>query len=399
MDVDLMVRVLARRAALAHHDRWSPVQLASHQAARLADLRDHAYARSPFYARHHAGLQDAPLAALPAVTKTQLMADFDRFVTDRHLTLEQIEAHLAQLTDLDGDPGVPFRGRWWTAATAGTTGRRGVFVWDRHEWATVLASYSRATMWAGVRARLGHPMPIAVVSSLVPTHQSAVVGASLRSRTVPTLRLDARAPLAPTVEALNAFAPRVLVGYPSALRPLADEQLAGRLRIAPQAVMSASEVLTDRAARDMARAWGSAPFDVYAATETAGISSPCHLGTRHIYEDLVLVEPVDATGEAVPVGTAGARLLVTVLFSRTMPLIRYELSDRVTLGATSCACGSPFRVLERVEGREQDTITVTTARGPVTLHPNVFHAALDDLDVAGWQVVQEAHDRDRKSVV
>ncbi|WP_231494926.1 phenylacetate--CoA ligase family protein [Cellulomonas sp. KRMCY2] len=339
------------------------------------------------------------MAALPAVTKAQMMVDFDLLVTDRHLNLEQIEAHLAQLTDLGGDPGVPFRGRWWTAATAGTTGRRGVFVWDRHEWATVLASYSRATMWAGVRVGLGHPVPMAVVSSRVPTHQSAVVGASLRSRTVPTLRLDARAPLAQTVEALNTFAPQVLVGYPSALRPLADEQLAGRLRIAPQAVMSASEVLTDHAARDMARAWGSSPFDVYAATETAGISSPCHLGTRHIYEDLVLVEPVDATGAAVPVGTAGARLLVTVLFSRTMPLIRYELSDRVTLSAHSCACGSPFRVLERVEGREQEVPTVTTARGAVSLHPNVFHAVLDDLNVAGWQVVQETHDRLRLLLV
>ena len=53
----------------------------------------------------------------------------------------------------------------------------------------------------------------------------------------------------------------------------------------------------------------------------------------------------------------------------------------------------------RVEGREQDTVTVTTARGPVNLHPNVFHTALDDLNVAGWQVVQETHDSLRLLVV
>ena len=64
--------------------------------------------------------------------------------------------------------------------------------------------------------------------------------------------------------------------------------------------------------------------------------------------------------------------------------------DRATLSPHTCACGSPFRVLDRVEGREQDTLTVATARGPVSLHPNVFHAALDDLNVAGWQVVQES---------
>ena len=41
----------------------------------------------------------------------------------------------------------------------------------------------------------------------------------------------------------------------------------------------------------------------------------------------------------VPMGTTGARLWVTVLFCRTMPLIRYELSDLVALDGPGCACG------------------------------------------------------------
>ena len=86
--------------------------------------------------------------------------------------------------------------------------------------------------------------------------------------------------------------------------------------------MSAFEVLSAPAALDMERAWGSRPFDVYAATETAGISSPCLLGSRHLYEDLVIAEPITADGSPAAPGTAGARLLVTVLLSRTLPLIR-----------------------------------------------------------------------------
>lgn len=156
------------------------------------------------------------------------------------------------------------------------------------------------------------------------------------SRLVPTLRADAAAPITDTVTALNAFAPRLLVGYASALRELAAEQAAGRLRIHPQAVMSASEVLTATTAWDLTAAWGHEPFDVYAATETAGIASPCQFHGRHLYEDLVICEVVDDTGAPVPEGTTGSRLLVTVLFSRTLPLIRYELSDRVALDTISC---------------------------------------------------------------
>jgi phenylacetate-coenzyme A ligase PaaK-like adenylate-forming protein len=40
----------------------------------------------------------------------------------------------------------------YVCATAGTTGRRGAFVWDFSEWVTVVSSYNRAFDWAGSTA-------------------------------------------------------------------------------------------------------------------------------------------------------------------------------------------------------------------------------------------------------
>ncbi|WP_454300515.1 hypothetical protein [Salana multivorans] len=77
------------------------------------------------------------------------MEAFDDAVTVPGLRIADVEGHLRDLTEHGGDPGKPWRGRWWAAATAGTTGRRGVFVWDRAEWSAVLASYARANDWAG----------------------------------------------------------------------------------------------------------------------------------------------------------------------------------------------------------------------------------------------------------
>lgn len=337
------------------------------------------------------GLVAAPLSELPPVTKAELMERFDEVVTVDGLRLEDVEAHLRELTDQRADPGRAWRHRWWAAATAGTTGRRGVFVWGREEWAAVLASYARANDWAGVHLGLRAPLRMAVVSSLNPTHQSAVVGAAVRSHLVPTLRADAAAPLQETVRALNDFAPRLLVGYASVLGELAAEQRAGRLHIRPEAVMSASEVLSPTLAAEMTTAWGSQPFDVYAATETAGIASSCERRRRHMYEDLVVCEVVDDAYSPVPAGTPGSRLLVTVLFSRTVPLIRYELTDRVVLDPDPCACGRPFRVLGGVEGRTEEVLTLPARGGgrAVRVHPNVFHGVLDSPEVTGWQVSQE----------
>jgi len=91
----------------------------------------------------------------------------------------------------------------------------------------------------------------------------------------------------------------------------------------------------------------------------------------------------------VPAGTPGARLWVTVLFSRTLPLIRYELSDQVALGGRGCACGRPFGLLAGVEGRTEDVLVLPAPNGEVHVHPNVFHAVLDELGAAQWQVVHE----------
>ncbi|OAE01997.1 phenylacetate--CoA ligase family protein [Arthrobacter sp. OY3WO11] len=389
MDLRIVSRVLFLRAAWRRRDHWDATKIAAHQDHALKELRRAAYAGSAFYRRHHAGLQEAPFDQLPPVTKADLMSHFDEAVTTPDLKLAEVEQHLRSLAAEDGDPGVPWRGRWWAAATAGSAGPRGTFVWNRSEWATVLASYARANDWAGIQAGLGRPLKVALVSSRVPTHQSAVVAASLRSGLVPTLRLDAAAPIGVTVDALNRFQPRALVGYASALGPLAVEQLAGRLKISPQAVMSASEVLTPLAAQELANAWGSAPVDVYAATETAGIASPCGYRNRHLYEDLLIVEPVDQGGNPVPRGTTGAKVLVTVLFSRTLPLIRYEMSDTVRLGGRGCPCGRSFTLLEDIEGRIEDVLDLPGTAGPVRIHPIVFHHVLDQAAAGGWQVVQE----------
>ncbi|WP_400160388.1 phenylacetate--CoA ligase family protein [Arthrobacter sp. BPSS-3] len=391
MDLRLITRVLFLRAAWRRRDHWDAAQITAHQDHALRELRRATYAGSEFYRRHHAGLHDAPLGQLPSVTKADLMAHFDEAVTTPDLRLADLENHLRSLAQGGGDPGVPWKGRWWAAATAGTTGRRGTFVWNRSEWGTILASYARANDWAGISAGPTRPVKMALVSSRVPTHQSAVVGASLRSGLVPTLRLDVTAPMDETVAALNRFQPRILVGYASALKPLAGEQAAGRLRISPEGVMSASEVLSPHTASELEEAWGSAPFDVYAATETAGIASPCTYRNRHVYEDLLIIEPVDQAGNPVPPGTTAAKFLVTVLFSRTLPLIRYEMSDTVRLGGRGCPCGRSFTVLEDIEGRIEDVLQLPGKAGTVNVHPIVFHHVLDQAAYAGWQVIQETY--------
>jgi phenylacetate-CoA ligase len=262
------------------------------------------------------------------LTKQTLMDSFDSVVTRPGLRLADVEEYLATLRDNE-----LFQGKYFVSATAGSTGRRGVFLWTFREWVQLVASYNRAFDWAGSTAGLTHQVKTAVVSSTNPSHQSARVGASIHSRWVPTLRIDSSDDLDSIITRLNNWQPEMLIAYASMVRLLAEAQLTGRLMIMPRLVFSTSEVLTDSTRKLATKAWGRSPYNVYAATETSSIAAECgeHTG-MHLFEDLVITEVVDADNQPVPPGEYGAKVLVTVLFSRTVPLIRYEMSDSLQLG-------------------------------------------------------------------
>src|SRR5688572_16599028 len=98
MNLRTLARLLRRREELHRRDRWTRRELEVHQAAALRDLRDFAYARSPFYRAFHEGLESRPLHELPILTKAELMARFNEIVTDPAIRLSDVEAHIAKLT-------------------------------------------------------------------------------------------------------------------------------------------------------------------------------------------------------------------------------------------------------------------------------------------------------------
>ncbi|MEK7786982.1 MAG: phenylacetate--CoA ligase family protein, partial [Chloroflexota bacterium] len=259
------------------------------------------------------------------LTKAMMMDHFDELVTDRAVRLAAVRAHAAN--DREGQR---FLDRYWVNATSGSSGHPGFFLFDLEEWTTVLASFARSHEWAGIRVNLTHRMKMASVASISPWHMSAQVGATLKSWWMPALRLAASEPLETIVQRLNDWQPEMLVSYASMARILAEEQIAGRLRIQPHVVYTSSEVLTEATRQRIESAWGQPPFNQFASTETAGIAAERQDCRRlHLYEDLVIVEVVDEHYRAVPPREYGAKLLITTLFSRTQPLIRYELNDSV----------------------------------------------------------------------
>ncbi len=379
-------RVLWKRSALERR-RWTRAELELHQTARVSELRRFALEQSPFYRRFHRGLETRALSELPILTKATMMENFDDLVTDRSLRLSDAEAFLAQNQGAD-----LFRNRYIVLSTSGSTGRRGVFLFSTSEWITALAGITRPMSWAGLSGGLQKPPRSAMIASTTPWHYSARVTMSLASRLLPALRLDAADPLETMVQRLNEWQPVVLAGYPSVLRQLAEEQIAGRLRITLRSIATSAEVLTDETRRRVHQAWGLRMYDTYGATEYAPIAAECAYGRKHLFEDGAVIEVVDEQGRAVPPGVSGDRILLSIFDRWTQPLIRYEISDMVRPLEGDCECGRKFRLIESIEGRLEDVLYFPRRDGrgaPLSAHPNLFHQVLETVPAAGWQVVQD----------
>ena len=395
MDMQLMLKLMNTLRVLRQHEHWTRSQLETFQAKSLLRLREFAYARSPFYQRFHKGLFDRPLHELPILTKSVVMENFDELVTDRTVHLEELRVHMAN--DREGKK---FHNRYWVTATSGSTGRPGVFLFNRDEWAAFLASFGRTREWAGIPMMPTHRVKMASVAALTsrsPWHGSAQMAASAQSwwmkAWMPTLSFDAAQPLRDMVQQLNNWQPHVLTGYTPMIRLLADEQMAGRLSIQPHMILLGSDVLSIETRRRIAAAWGYTPFDSYVATEAGGwiaAERSDHNGL-YLYEDNLIVEVVDGQYRPVPPGIDGEKLLITVLTSRTQPLIRYELSDSVRLASEPSGSSLPFTRIDSIQGRTEDILHLPAIAGSeVAVHPVAFHHVLDSLPVSGWQVIQEA---------
>jgi phenylacetate-coenzyme A ligase PaaK-like adenylate-forming protein len=387
-DLGLTLQVLLKLREWRQHERWSRPQIEAYQATALRQMREYAYLHSRFYQQFHKGLFQCPLQELPILTKPMMMEHFDELVTDPTIHLEDVRGYVANDTNNQR-----FLNHFWVNATSGSSGHPGFFLFNRLEWLTIMASFARGQEWSGKSVSLTHRTKMASVASRSAWHLSSQVAATAKSWWIPTLRLAASEPLPEILRQLNEFQPEVLIAYASMARVLAEEQLANRLHIKPRFVYVSSEVLTDKTRRRVKLAWGDEPFNQYGSTETANVAAEYRKDRRlHVYDDLLIVETVDEDYQPVAPCAFGTKLLVTTLFSRTQPLIRYEMNDSVKLSAPGNDGELPFRIIEGIQGRTEDVLYLPgVAGGKIAIQPLVFNRVMDIVPASGWQVIQQVN--------
>ena len=394
----LLARV--RAAAPAHQERlrWTREQVLAEQTRALRALLAHAAARSPFWRERLAGIDPATatpadLARVPVATKAEMMARWDEVVTDPTLRRAHVDSWVARQREWDY-----LREDALAAhSSGGSSGVRGVYLWD----ATTFTACASVTYRHQVRDEAALPPPDrppvkAVITAGRPPHASTPLFAASIDPAVRSVVLPADLPPGEMVRRLEAIDPTHLIGYPSVIGRMAEEQVEGRLRIRPVRVGTNSEPLLPEVREVMARAWGAPVNNLWGSTETGIHAVGCdHHDGLHLNEDVAIVERVDAAGAPVADDEPAEKVIVTGLVNLTLPFIRYEITDAVNLIDEPCPCGSPFRLIADVQGRLDDDFRYGDVLVPAV---SFRHALGADPHIEEYQVVQTPHGADVRLV-
>ena len=369
-------------------DHLSRGQLEHLQQRRLNALVRYAKENSQYYRELFAEVgEEFRLEDLPATSKPEMMANFDRVLTDSAITMRRIEEytkdpdHIGRMID----------GKYLVFKTSGSTGNPAVVLYDKPSIAvsSAVAALRTFARHEDLKAFMRHGKKTAGVFAdhgfYLACGMSRYLQLKMPGRQT-KITVDVNAPEAQIVEELNAFAPAMLSGYPSNLALLADAE---ELRIHPDVVITGGELLTDAVRGKLKNKFGCTVQTHYSCTEAGEIACECREGHLHINEDWVIVEPVDRDGKPVGDGVLSDRVLITNLANRIQPFIRYELTDRIIVHSEPCSCGRNTRWLE-IEGRTDDTLVLDNG---VKVAPMSLYRILEEVKgVRRFQLVQTAPD-------
>src|SRR5438552_4499013 len=220
---------------------WPPDKVRAERQQRLRSLIAVAKERSPWHRDRLTHLDperltEADLASIPPMTKDHLMRNLDAILTDPRLTRETVEAHL------DHPEGNPYMfDEYRVVASGGSSGTRGVFVYDWNGWLLFFLAISRLRARAQRADPLVGPQPVwAVIAAAKASHVSYAMPQTFAGSGGVT-SVAATLPIPEIVTRINDLQPVMLTGYPSTIAALAHEAGAGRLQISPRLISVVSE--------------------------------------------------------------------------------------------------------------------------------------------------------------
>lgn len=327
----------------------------------------------------------------------QQLSDLIRFARRNSTFYRDLYASLPQHTDRLTDLPVVDQREFWEAntlhdsrvltgplseatvyKTGGTTGAPKFSVYTRDEWRTFVTAFGQGLVDTGLRP--GHCVADLFYAGELYASFLFVLD-SLAHAPVDNVRLPIAggAPPESTIPTLRELGAQVLTGTPTTLCRLAEQVMSSGVRLGSvELLLFGGEALFDDQRRLLAAAFpGAEARSVGYASVDAGLLGRPVPGSdarvHRAFTPYAVVEILDdSTDEPITEPGRPGRVVVTSLFRRLMPIIRYPAGDRAEWTGTG---PGHFRIL----GRAEEGVRV----GPVSLYTQDAQDAVARADTTG----------------
>jgi phenylacetate-CoA ligase len=164
------------------------------------------------------------------------------------------------------------------------------------------------------------------------------------------------------VDEINHIKPKILRAYASTLTLLSRFIRKKNLKIhSPKLIISGSDLLTKDQHIEIEEVMKSSVVDFYGTVETGNIAFQCKkCGDYHINSDFLDVEFLDED-KPVKNGESGM-IIVTSLFHRVKPLIKYAIGDRGEPSYSNKCSLTNMKSMKNIEGRIVDFLILPDDR-------------------------------------
>lgn len=352
---------------LKRNEKKTPEEISVLQKQKLRRLLHYAYETSPYYrdSFEKAGITsdkigNTPLSKFPVIDKSVLLSQFDRLVTVPDLKQEEIR----RFDEQEKPDRKPFNGKYHIVHSSGSTGKPGYFVYDKSAWNSMLLGIIRGALWnmsmPQILKFLVHGPHIVCIAATDGRYGGAMaVGDGIDVVGAKQIYLDIKTPLEEWVSAVTKFKPNMIIGYPSAIKILAELADKGDVDLHIRRVVSCGEPLGASLRKYLEDIFQAQVINFYGASESLslGVESDPQEGML-LFDDMNIIEIENGV------------MYLTCLYNFVQPLIRYRISDSLTLEAPAEKNRYPFTRAVGLLGRNEDILWFNDGNGKREfLHP------------------------------
>ncbi|MCO6046442.1 AMP-binding protein [Aeoliella sp. ICT_H6.2] len=391
------LRFGARALHLKSMSTASPEKIADKQLSRLRRLVAHAKENSPYLAEKYADVnpETCELADLPVSDKSEVMENFDRWLTVDDVKQNEVEAFF----DDESNLGKLFKERYVLSHTSGSTGQPLLLVKAPIDFELMFAlqaarGHRTSLDLKEMFTRLTEPVRLAAVTlkpGFYPSGSAFQYMPDGVKNFIDVLQLSLNDEN--LLARLAEFKPTHLTTYASILHELARAVEAGELDFGDhlEQVVNISEKLMAGPRKRYEKLFGAPVLDDYGMGECLFLTSGCMTSQgMHVNSDWAILEVVDDDNQPVPAGERGAKVLLTNLANQIQPFIRYEVGDVVVMASKNCDCDVTLPLIAEIEGRNSE-IFYTQVNGNLRpVHPAIVEQAIGQTtEVREYQIVQD----------